>query len=372
MQGVGVAEAGNWFRADYLSSRDQFQQVFQSIQSDDKAWRSWALQEHSQNADHAQLSVDASWIGADDASQVVVFISGTHGVEGYCGSAIQSFLLSSLEPQLLELPKDVALLFIHSLNPWGMQWARRCDQQGVDLNRNFIDFEHLPGPEVGYQRILDAITHDSAIERERELNHLSKELGQLRFDMLFSGGQYEHPWAPFYGGREASFSSLVIDQVIAHWALSERCLTVIDLHTGLGPWGYGELISDHPLGSQGNLFAEKRFGAAVAQTALGESFSVPKQGLLDYRWHQLMQKQGCFLTLEFGTYGTKPLFDVLLGEHLFWRDHAHESDELKYLQWRKAMLNHFCPDDKYWRQLVLLRSWQVLATAIDGVSNDET
>ena len=364
IHGLGVVDAGDWFKADYHSSREQFHQAFRSLKSDHKEWRSWPLEGHS------QLSIDAAWVGDRNASQVVVFISGTHGVEGYCGSAIQSFLMNSLEPQLLGLSKGVAILFVHGLNPWGMQWARRCDQDGVDLNRNFIDFDDVPSAEIDYPRVLDAITLNSTTERERALNQLSKELGQLKFDMLFSGGQYEYSWAPFYGGQQPSFASRVIDEVIAHWGLSDRCLTVIDLHTGLGPWGYGELISDHPLGSQGNLFAEKRFGAAVAQTALGESFSVPKQGLLDYRWHHLMQEQGCFLTLEFGTYGTKSLFDVLLGEHLFWRDHSIESDDQKYLEWRKAMLNHFCPDDKYWRQSVLLRSWQVLATALDGVSND--
>src|SRR5262249_42544190 len=35
------------------------------------------------------LSTDVAWLGPDDAAKVVVTISSTHGVEGFCGSGFQ-------------------------------------------------------------------------------------------------------------------------------------------------------------------------------------------------------------------------------------------------------------------------------------------
>ena len=44
------------------------------------------------------LSTDVGWLGPDDASKVVVIISGTHGIEGYCGSGFQVDWLASVRP----------------------------------------------------------------------------------------------------------------------------------------------------------------------------------------------------------------------------------------------------------------------------------
>ena len=72
-----------------------------------------------QSPSQEPLSTDVFWLGPRDSSQVVVLISGTHGIEGYTGSAIQRFILSMLCKKELSLPADTALLFIHALNPSG-------------------------------------------------------------------------------------------------------------------------------------------------------------------------------------------------------------------------------------------------------------
>lgn len=306
------------------------------------------------------LTTDAVYIGDPDASNLVVLISATHGVEGYCGSAIQRFLLDRIGQSPDILPPNLALLVIHGLNPWGMHWARRCDQHGVDLNRNFVDFTALPELDPAYAKVLAALQEEHPQKRQQAMDEHIAQLGQKKFDEVFSGGQYHYDWAPFYGGVRPAFASGVIDKCISSWRLTEKELVVIDLHSGLGPWGFGELISDHDLNSPGNAFAQQLFGAAVAITALDGSFSVAKRGLQDYRWHQLMQQSGCYLTLEFGTYGTKALFDVLLDEHLFWyQNKRFDGNDDAYLRRRAAMIDHFCPQDTFWQESVLLKSWQV-------------
>ncbi|MGR9053023.1 MAG: DUF2817 domain-containing protein, partial [Gammaproteobacteria bacterium] len=66
------------------------------------------------------LSTDVYWLGPENADRVLVTISATHGAEGFCGSAAQ---INWLRHETA--PDDVALLFIHALNPYGFaHWCR--------------------------------------------------------------------------------------------------------------------------------------------------------------------------------------------------------------------------------------------------------
>jgi hypothetical protein len=35
-----------------------------------------------------------------------------------------------------------------------------------------------------------------------------------------------------------------------------------------------------------------------------------------------------------------------------------------------AMREHFCPEDSYWRELVLIKARQVIQQAVDGLQHD--
>src|ERR1700733_1830036 len=61
------------------------------------------------------LSTDVARIGPEDAKKIVVTISSTHGVEGYCGSGFQVDWLASVGAA--GLPKDTAGVFVHPINP---------------------------------------------------------------------------------------------------------------------------------------------------------------------------------------------------------------------------------------------------------------
>ena len=308
---------------------------------------------------------DCLWLGSKNAERVLVLISGTHGVEGFCGSAAQKFVLSEIARLYLSLPESFAVLMVHALNPWGMAWARRCDQDGVDLNRNFVDFSRLSDRSRDYELLARCLIERDKEKRLEQFQQLQKQWGMKHYDKVVSGGQYHLPWAPFYGGIKPSSSNMLIEQLISLTDLADRELVVIDIHSGLGPFAHGELISDHPLNTKGNEYARDIFGGAIASTAEGASFSVPKEGLLDYRWHRMMQKRGCFLTLEFGSYGSDALFDVILDDHLAWRQwqetygKAESFPQKEYQKNRAAMVNHFCPPERLWRESVLFKKAQL-------------
>tara|TARA_R110001592_G_scaffold291131_2_gene560454 strand:+ start:61312 stop:62436 length:1125 start_codon:yes stop_codon:yes gene_type:complete len=335
--------------------------------SGDKTQEFYPLQGSLASTDSNQnLGTNTVWLGPLDAKQVLVFISGTHGVEGFCGSAIQQFFLSQLTEDLM--PKDTAILMIHSLNPWGMQWARRCDASGIDLNRNFVDYQHVEMLDPEYEGILSTLMNSQ--DRYQEMQNQSEKWGQQSFDRIFSGGQYVHKWAPFFGGQSPAHGRNVIEAVIERYDLPNRNTMVIDLHTGLGPWAFGELISDHPVNSHGNQQAKDIFGAAIANAHEGASFSVPKVGLLDYCFHDYMTEKGFFLTLEFGSYGSAALFEVLLSDHVYWRDNQPYSlNEAGYQFYRERMIEHFCPKDSIWQQAVLFKAWQVFDRLILSIKS---
>lgn len=318
------------------------------------------------------LSSDWLWLGENSAPAVVVIISGTHGIEGYAGSGLQRQIMPDLI-SLLQQKAGLAALVIHTLNPWGYAWQRRGDHNNIDLNRNFIDFEAPLPVNAGFNDLLPALKMPTD-ERKALLKQWQNELGSTRYEQAVSSGQYQHNDALFYGGKKASWSHQTLLSGLHTLSLNKaKRVLVLDLHTGLGPYGYGELISDHVPGSPGDTRAAQWFGDQVSRPALGTSSSVPKTGLLDYYFHQLLGNQGCFLTYEMGSYGTEALFDVLCEEQRVFNDlkariqmgelpaNSSAEDHAASI----AMMRHFCPDDPHWRAAVTMRFRQVVGIGVD-------
>jgi predicted deacylase len=321
------------------------------------------------------LITQVACIGDPQAPKTLVLIAGTHGIEGFAGTAVQLDFLEQIKQARPPPDPQISVLFIHALTPWGYAWHRRCDQNGIDLNRNFVDFADLPS-NPGFAELRPYLLDPDQQARTQAFEAFRQRYGRVAFEQAVSGGQYIDPLAPFYGGLQANHGHHVIDAVFERYQLADKQLAVIDIHTGLGPYAYGEIICDHPLDSAGLAAAKAWYGAAVAVPEQGTSSSVPKLGLLDYAWHRIMREGSCFVTLEFGTLGTEQLFDVLLKDHLFWaatpvnmlnRRRNDPEWQRQNRKVRNAMLAHFCPADSAWREAVIFRSRQVIRQAISGL-----
>ncbi len=261
------------------------------------------------------LFTDTLWMGADDAKNVVVLLAGTHGVEGFVGSAVEVDHIGLLATGQLQLADDTAFLVVHALTPWGYAWLRRCDEDGVDLNRNAVDFAKPLPENPGYEALRSDLYCADNVKRKKAFAEFELQQGRTALEMAISGGQFIDPRGPFYGGVKSAHGRIVTENLIQHFRLQDRNLAVIDLHSGLGPYGYGEIICDHALGTAGIEVAQAWYGDSVTIPALGTSSSVPKVGLMDYIWHETMNERSCHVTLEFGSYSTDSLFEVLLTDH---------------------------------------------------------
>ena len=85
--------------------------------------------------------MDVACLGPGQSRAVLVLTSGTHGVEGFCGSGCQVSLLEDSRFLRQIERAGIALLMIHAVNPYGFSHLRRVNEDNVDLNRNFIPFD---------------------------------------------------------------------------------------------------------------------------------------------------------------------------------------------------------------------------------------
>lgn len=354
------------FTADYAAARQKFITAAQAVGA---AFRSY---DHPLTGPNGEpLATDTAWLGPNDAETVLVLISATHGVEGFHGSAAQIDAL-----QNFVLPENVALLAVHAINPHGFAWLRRVTEDGIDLNRNFIDFSNPLPENHGYDELADAIIPDALDDAlleaaDSRLKEYADYYGQVAYEAALSGGQFVHVSGLFYGGTAPGWSRQTTEAIVRDFDLpSRKRVAVIDFHTGLGPFGYGEPICDHLPGTIGLDLARRWYGQSVTEPAIGTSSSVAKEGLSDFGWQRMLGDKVVFIALEFGTYPFDNMIRVLRGDHWLHRQDSFDWQAEHTQSIKAAIRRHFYPATEDWQQMVLFRTRQCIAQALAGLAVD--
>ena len=320
--------------------------------------------------DAGALFTDCAWIGPADAAKVLVLVSGTHGVEGFCGSGAQVDWLRRGEHALLG--SDTAVLLIHAINPFGFAWKRRVTNENVDLNRNFVDFSAPLPQNPGYADVAEALKPlqwDSASQQASMsvlLGYASTH-GFPAMAQVVSGGQYTHPDGLFFGGTGPTWSRNTLQQIFVDHLSKAREVGIIDYHTGLGPDGYAEPIVTSPAGSPEHLRALKWHGLATKCVDTGESVSADIAG----DWVRvapalLPHAEVTAIALEYGTVDSMVVLDALRADN--WL-HAHgDPSGPGSAAIQAQMFAAFYTDTDVWRGMVLGQSLMTVRHAINGLA----
>ena len=314
------------------------------------------------------LAVDVASLGADDAPSVLVVVSGTHGVEGFTGSALQHrWLVSGAEQR----PDDVRVVLLHAFNPHGFSWVRRVNEDNVDLNRNFIDWTEPPPANEDYGGIAHLLVPDAwddDIQQSTTLSLLTyaEEVGLDRLQEVVSGGQYTHPTGVFYGGAGPVWSHRWLVEHLGEIVSTATRVAIVDLHTGLGPWGHGELISHEGRGAPGYERGTAWWGD-VRSMLDGESVSANLSGdWLGAVERLLPEAEVTAVALEFGTVDTISVLQSLRADAVLHAsgDATGPGSGAVRAQVRAA----FADDDPAWFDAVAARFDEVVAAALVQLS----
>lgn len=317
------------------------------------------------------LATDVALFGCNEACKLLVMVSGVHGVEGFSGSAAQ---VGWIEERRYEaLPEDTAVLMVHLINPWGAAYLRRYNEDNVDLCRNFLDFSQPLTSNESYSGIHDELVLGEKLGKDGELAgaYLAGKVAEFGVEGvvdLFMAGQHDYPNGFGFGGQAPVWSNTKLREILQQHNKFAEKVCVIEFHTGLGPWGYGELITMHAgeeLERVRNWFGPWTYNPSQDKQPGEEGYRVVLGHTIEAYKQSFPKAEVTAVTLEFGTYSPDLTLALLLQEHLLLQ--GGESNIEKIQAVKAQLLEYHHPCDWEWRCAFWSRSLQVIRQALRGL-----
>ncbi|MGA5131944.1 M14 family metallopeptidase [Streptomyces olivoreticuli] len=356
---------------DYARARADF---LAAAEAAGAALRSFQLPGH-RGPDGGPLCADTAYLGPATPAKLLVAVSGTHGIEGFCGSACQTRVLLE-EGQARAGGRDTGVLLLHALNPYGFAYLRRVNEDNVDVNRNFVDHDDPPHNDA-YDRVHPALVQGDGADfpvRETTARALAlrDRLGPAVFQEAVTRGQYRHPDGLFYGGPAPAWSHRTLRRVVAEHIAGVPHIAYVDLHTGLGERALGEPIFRGGRDAGAHDRARAWYGPALTASERGTSSSTPIVGntataVADgLHGHEELTA----ITLEFGTLPGPEVLLALCADN--WL-HLHHHPATAVRNPAKDLIRAaFAPDDDAWRRAVLQRAREVFGQAFKGLADSDS
>jgi pimeloyl-ACP methyl ester carboxylesterase len=312
------------------------------------------------------LAIDVALLGPKDADSVLVVISGTHGVEGFAGSALQTGLLRG--GIATRLKPGAALLMIHALNPYGFAHLRRFNEDNVDLNRNFVDHSLPCRENPGYEELREALAPVSlspltSLRSFLTLAQYRLRHGKTALKEAVTLGQYTHREGLFYGGRTETWSNGTLRSIAASYLSRAARVAAIEVHTGLGAFGEAEIILNERRDSPACRRARDWWGTLVKATVGGDSVSRDIAGSVKRALPSMLpDAEVTAVSLEFGTYPAWKVLRALRAEN--WLHHHGDRDRPDAGTIRDGLRKAFDPDSAEWRDRVWSQGREIIVEAL--------
>lgn len=353
------------FSSDYWQARDRFRKAAQSLNCVLETHPIQALGPQEQS-----LSIDVARYGSKSPQTTLILSSGLHGVEGYCGSAIQWAALTDLLPKL-KLPKGVALLLIHALNPYGFAWNRRCNEDNIDLNRNFLlPGQSFQGSPATYAR-LDPFLNPRTLPTYRDpfilkLLAYAVRYGVASLKQTLPVGQYDFPQGIFFGGQAPAQTQQILAAHLPIWLGKTQRVLHLDLHTGLGRWTTPTFLVKSQTPQDTLPWFQQTFTAKGLKVLGQQGATYVSRGDIG-PWCQALMGE-CnyhFATVEFGTYPLLPMLKAIRAEN---QAHWWDTSDSPTYKWAKSLLLEAnAPASSAWRKAVVAQGVTLIRQAIAGL-----
>ena len=191
------------------------------------------------------LYIDSFYVSATaEQDNLIVLTTGVHGIEGYIGSVMLDVFWEEVYPTINA--ENTGVLIVANVNPYGMKYHRRFNENNVDLNRNFIlDWESFDlATNQNYPKVVDFFEPKKAMGN-LFLHELQFYGGMVKTVLkndvatitnALTGGQYEYAEGVYYGGTEDQESTVYLKEVFEKTLTgSYENIVHIDVHSGYGP-----------------------------------------------------------------------------------------------------------------------------------------
>jgi predicted deacylase len=342
----------SFFSGDYHESRQQFLSALDAVE-----FSSATHEIAAKDSAGETLSIDVGIGGDLESDRALIISSGVHGVEGLFGSAVQLAFLQELAVGNENRSSRLAtrIILIHAVNPYGFAWQRRCNEDNIDLNRNFLlPGETYTGSPTNYAELDSFVNPISPPPRFDDFFLKAiifiLKYGQTLLKNTLPVGQYDYPKGLFFGGKAPSQSQQIFAQNLTQWVGDATEIVHLDFHTGLGKWATYKLLWDGDDRSPCYDRLAKQFGAEnieAKQSMNTNSTSYPIRGGLG-AWCKatLSDRRYDFFTAEFGTYSAARVLQALRTENraYWWQQPRLSNPQFQdtfvppNLQWRESCL----------------------------------
>jgi hypothetical protein len=317
-------------------------------------------------AEGEELAIDLAIIGDVQAPNLFFCTSGTHGAEGFCGSGAEIALMSDAAFGASLRAANACAVLLHALNPYGFSHLRRTNEDNIDLNRNFRDFQTPPAPNAAYAEVHGFLIVDQwppTQENQAKMGAYIARHGAEALQQAITGGQCEYPDGLFFGGVAPAWSNTILREVFAEYGAARQRIAWIDFHTGLGPWGHGEKIYNGRDVASDIARAKACWGQDVTSFFDGTSTSAKLTGVNHNAvYDSCPGVEYAGIALEYGTLPLPEIFMALRADQ--WLSNHPDVDAHTRATIKRQVRDAFYGDRDDWKQMIVDQAWTATRQAL--------
>ena len=327
------------------------------------------------------LTIDFCYIPAQkETEKLIIITSGTHGVEGYVGSAVQQMFMNEILTD--EMLVDVGVLLVHSVNPFGFKYSRRVTENNVDFNRNCDVKKSLFSSEnEGYGKLIGMLNPEGKVKSGSVKNKffmliainelLKKSMASLRQAVL--QGQYKYENGLYFGGFDFEPQLAILGDVFKTVSADYESVFNIDLHTGYGERGVAHLFPNPIDDERIKSGLENIFKGYEINWGDSDDFYIINGSFTDYIGKLLANKTYYPMVLEFGTLNSqstvgsiKSIHNMVLENQGYHYGYKSKTDSLKVMHSFMEMYN---PTSGKWRTKIMDDSKILFKKTMENYAN---